>query len=375
VACSKNATNLDLEFSPNALERRQTMFEHIEALRADPENSNALGWWNQTVAAAGREDLLQGLIGVYDDPAPFVCSDEGPQNAIESVLGLLGDQHIVITNEHHAMPAHRMFIRDLVVRLHAEGFTHYAAETLTPEAVSGTGYPLTRDGWYTSEPMMARLVNTVRDLGYVQIAYEQTAEQSVPADAETHIQIEMRENAQVANLKSAVLDENPEAKIIIHVGHSHAAEEPIFGTEWMAARLKQATGIDPLTISLLACRSSSQEPVLSETAVDMNGEIQPRYTDYLIGLPTLQFEHGRPSYRADIGDIKTSVPTALLPDGKPVIVEARPIGADLNREPVERLYLGPNENLPLMLPVGTWSLISFDEQGTISGPEVLSIDG
>lgn len=200
VGCSKDATQLEPAFSADALERRQTMFEHIESLKADPANSNALGWWNQMVAAAGREDLLLSLSGAYDDPAAFVCSDEGFKNAIEGIVDLLSDRNVIIVNEHHAMPAHRIFIRDLVVRLRPEGFTHYAAETLSPGATSGTGYPLTDDGWYTSEPMMARLLKTVRDLGYVQIAYEQTAEQRAPADAEMQTRIETRENAQVTNL-------------------------------------------------------------------------------------------------------------------------------------------------------------------------------
>lgn len=374
ASCSQNPANVELQFSTDALEKRQTMFEHVASLKADPENPNALGWWNQMVAAVGREDLLAGSRRTYDNPASLVCTDEASANAIEGIIGALGDQNVVIINENHAMPAHRVFIRELVIQLRTQGFTHYAAETLSAVAASGTGYPSTDDGWYTSEPLMARLLKTVRDLGYIQIAYEQTAEQAAPPEAEMQTRIETRENAQVANLKAAVLDDNRDIKIIVHVGHSHVAEEPVYGTEWMAARLKKATGIDPFTISLLACRSSSNVPVLSQTALDINGDAQPRYTDYLVGLPSFTFENGRPSYRAAIGDIATKVPAALLPVENPVIIEARPIDASLNQEPVERLYLAPGENLPLMLPSGTWSLISFDEEGSISGPEIVSIE-
>lgn len=373
VSCSENKTNLEPEFSASALERRKMMFEHAASFKNDPENPNALGGWNQTIAAIGREDLLIGLNGVYDDPAGAVCSEEEADNPLEKLVDLQGDQNVVIINEHHAMPAHRIFIRDLVVRLHAEGFTHYAAETLTPESLSRTGYPVTSDGWYTSEPMMARLIKTVRDLGYVQVAYEQTDEQRAPPDADIQTRIAARENAQVANLTAAVFDKDPETKIIVHVGHSHAAEEPIFGTEWMAARLKKATGIDPLTISLLACQSPSKKPVLSTTAINAEGDIEPRFTDYLVGLPALGFVNGRPTYRAEIGDLATDVPRRLLSDEKPIIVEARPVGASLESEAVERLFLNPGEALPLMLPRGKWSLISFDEQGSISKPEIVTV--
>ena len=69
----------------------------------------------------------------------------------------------------------------------------------------------------------------------------------------------MREDAQTANLIEAVLGAAPETKLIVHVGHSHVAELPVHGTPWMAARLKERTGIDPLTISLTACRAPGDQ--------------------------------------------------------------------------------------------------------------------
>ncbi len=373
AACSQSSPAEKLEFSEPAFVKRTAMFEHIESLKAYPQNPNAHGWWNQMAAAAGREDLLHGIIATHDDPSKFKCSAHRSGSAIANILQILDDHTLVIISEHHAIPAHRSFIQELVVQLKHEGFTHYAAETLTPEGAQGSGYPTTIDGWYTTEPIMARLLMTVRGLGYAQIAYEQRPEQRAPEDADQSTKIRTRENAQVQNLRDAILDEDPNAKLIVHVGHSHAAELPVFGTEWMAARLKKATGIDPLTISLTACHSDGVESVLAKTAINARGDSAHLFTDYMVGLPLPTFENGRPSYRAEIGDIETSVPVDLQPSDQAVIIEARPVGADLDQEPVERLYLAPGESLPLMLPEGTWSLISFDESGEISEPQTITV--
>lgn len=372
-SCAPSEGDTKLRFSDEAIETRALMFEHVSSLREDPTNPNALGWWNQMTAAAGREDLLADLQGIYDDPSGTVCSDLRGTNAIDAIANVASEYSVVIINEHHAMPSHRAFIRDVLVRLRAEGFTHYAAETLSPQGALNTEYTTTGDGWYTTEPLMARLLNDVRNLGYTQIAYEQTAEQRAPEDADTQTQIETRENAQVTNLQTAIFDKAPDTKIVIHVGHSHVAEKPVHGTEWMAARLKKAIGLDPITISLTACSSDSAQTILGTAAISSDGESKTIFTDYVVGLPQTNFQNNRPSYRAHIGDKAVPVPTSMLPKSQALMIEARPVGAELDQEPVERLYLAPDENIPLMLPVGKWSLISFGEDGEILSSEEVSV--
>ena len=71
-----------------------------------------------------------------------------------------------------------------------------------------------------------------------------------------------REERQATRLAEVIADLPESDRILIHVGFSHAAEVPIRGPggnplEWMAARLKRYTGIDPLTIDQTDCRSGS----------------------------------------------------------------------------------------------------------------------
>jgi len=103
-------------------------------------------------------------------------------------------------------------------------------------------------GWYTLDPVYAEAVREAARLGYRFADYEQTWRQSAPEDADAEAQIAAREQAQADNLIANVLAPNPDAKVLIYVGYDHAMEKPNrFGT-WFAARLKAASGIDPLTI-------------------------------------------------------------------------------------------------------------------------------
>lgn len=355
---------------------RAGLIENLELYQANPDDPSANGWWNQAVAMLGREDMLGAGERSFDDPSGFVCEPDAPGNAIDQLVELARTHSLVIINEHHAMPGHRIFIRELALRLKGEGFSHYAAETLSPMVEPTGNAPVrTDEGYYTADPVMARLISDVRAAGYMLVPYEQRAEQSAPEDAPVEEQISAREDAQTANLIEAVLGEAPETKMIIHVGHSHVAELPLHGTPWMAARLKDRTGIDPLTISLTACRAPGETPVASTHALNARGEEKPLFTDVLVGVPLVQLEGGRPTYRAALGDGPVAVPASVLPVAEPVVIEARRKGAPLYEEPVDRLYLAPGEALPLMLPPGQYEVMSFNAAGTVAGPvEILVSD-
>lgn len=380
TACAFSAATR-LDYSEPAKQTALQILEHVEALKSDPDNPNARGWWNQMTAAAGREDMLVRLEnpdGQYDDPSGFICEAIQDGDAIDAILEIASDHSLVIINEHHAMPDHRIFIRELALRLKSQGYTHYAAETLTQKGADGVGFPLVQDGYYTAEPLMARLIADVRAAGFQLVAYEQTADQASSEGADIETQISDREKAQVSNLLAAVLSANPDTKMLIHVGHSHVAEKPVpgpSGTLWMAAILKEATGIDPLTLSLTGCRSGGDSPVLSNAARSRSGIARPMFTDYLVGLPIPVFENGRPTYRTQIGDWPVEVPGTLRPVSESVLVEARPLNASFEQKPSERLYLAPGEDLPLMLPAGEWSLVSVDGNGRVRGPVHVNVLG
>ena len=49
------------------------------------------------------------------------------------------------------------------------------------------------------------------------------------------------------------------------------------------------------------------------------------------------------------------------------------LGAALEQEPIERLVLDVDEDLPLLLPQGTWSLTAFNAAGDIRAAAEITV--
>jgi hypothetical protein len=112
------------------------------------------------------------------------------------------------------------------------------------------GYPIHSSGHYTQEPVFGDFVRQSLAMGYRPVAYEQM--ESGNGSTSRADSIARREDAQSSHL-AQVLAADPKAKMLVYVGHSHVAEQPIDDRSnakqsWMATLLKAKTGIDPLTI-------------------------------------------------------------------------------------------------------------------------------
>ena len=156
-----------------------------------------------------------------------------------------------------------------------------------------------------------------------------------------------------------------------------AAEVPItwFGgnpVEWMAARLKRRTGIDPLTIDQTDCLSDSDEIQLTFAS--------PRHADgqhdLVVAHPDLKFIDGRPEWRAEGPVTIVAIPDGIVSQRGRTIVEARFLDEPIDAVPIDRVMLWPGESLPLLLPAGSYLIVGFhegsDEQPSIRidiGPE------
>ncbi|NEZ05009.1 hypothetical protein G4Y73_12695 [Wenzhouxiangella sp. XN201] len=318
---------------------------------------------------AGREDLAARFKPDRSKPRPCAIVQG---DALETIAGRARDAQIVIINEAHDQPLHRYVIEKLGLKLSdefqlfgAETFDHRALEEKQPGKVSGDL------GFYSNEPIFGRQLHALEGAGYRFVAYEIREHQKQPEDSSTAERVITREEAQAENLIAEVLSDNPEQRILVHVGYSHALEEPVdnFGQqiEWFAARLKRKTGIDPLTISQTHC---SVESATAENAaeglriVDAESALpSPGAIDIVLAHPPLRFEQKRPVWRFATGDIAIAVPDAFLADDKRVVIEARSPDQSLDEVPVERLLLYPGESAPLLLPPGQWRLTAWNQHG------------
>jgi hypothetical protein len=305
----------------------------LESLsKIDPDNLIVSDGDTQTLSLFGREDLIAAS---SDDYEPTNCSPSALATAaVDEIVRRAGRTSIVIINESHERSRHRWFTAEVVRRLRPLSYDTLGLETLSnpPATVpqrylpSLLGHPelpylSDDDGHYSSEAGYGRLGRQAKALGYRLLPYEDNTHNEPSKGVSQSQQIALREEAQANNL-AAFVKSHPTAKLLIHVGYSHATEVPrADGQKWMAARLKEKTGIDPLTISQTTCRGGSETMRLATLPSD-----QPAGTfDLIIDHPTERFTRGRPDWRKMAGDRIITIPRKLRPVKGWRVIEARPL--------------------------------------------------
>jgi hypothetical protein len=326
----------------------------------------------QMASTAGREDLV--AIPTNDRPACVATGGDLVRDIVERARLT----NIVIINETHGEPIQRHFVGKVLRALAAEGYSIYAGETFMydidlahPDVVGG-------DGTYTNEPIFGRTVRLAKSLGYKLVGYEETPEQN-KASAAAHPElnrIDRRETSQTENLMKVIFSDQPNAKVVIHVGDAHAWERKAPWTKsasvWMAERLKKATARDPLTISQIDCVSPTAGVVIGETRLSADGKPEAGSpVDLYVGHPALTFRDGRPAWRQEAGDKPTAVPAQFLNLTDRVMVEARPEDASLESVPIDRILLFPGEKLPLLLPPGRYRIDGYLSTGRMETAPVI----
>ncbi|RAJ27027.1 hypothetical protein [Pedobacter cryoconitis] len=166
--------------------------------------------------------------------------------AIPYIINRAKDQTVVMINENHLIPKHRILTYNLLQQFYNIGFRYLALEALTPE----DSVSLNRDkaAVYANEPNMANLIREAQRLGFRLIAYESEDHTPDNPDFPAHRR-NMRELLQARNLYQVIV-KDPKAKILVHAGVSHIWEQAATSKGmYMAEYFKVISGIDPLTIN------------------------------------------------------------------------------------------------------------------------------
>lgn len=342
-------------------------FKYANLARIDPDHPLAEGNARQTLSLFGREDLIALASADY---APTGCAaSNNPADVFYAIEQAARKTSVVIVNESHERSQHRGFIAQIAQRLRPLGYDVLAIETLsnpvpdTPPAYlpiflkkPALPHLVDNDGFYLSEAGFGRLGRQAKALGYRLVPYEFN-EQTEPVPDRTEAQqIAVREEAQARNLADYLKD-HPGSRMLIHVGYRHAGEVPSAdGARWMAARLKEMTGIDPLTISQVTCRGGGDTVRLAAPPFDQPAGL----FDLVIDHPTARFVRGRPEWRVLAGDRATDIPAALRPKIGWRVIEARPAGEPDTAVPMDRVAIRPGDDTALMLPPGRYDLQIID---------------
>lgn len=324
------------------------------------------------------------------DPAELARYDGAEaKDAIAEIVERARRTRVVILNEAHDSPRDRAFVLAVAEALRPLGYSIYAAETLQNggndeqiaarmAALAADGYPRRGDGWYSSEPMFGNLIRGVLALGYRPLSYEYAsmpegvqAFSQLPRDE----QVARREQGQAENLARAIAAAGADAKILIHVGYSHAAERPIEMSgkrqEWMAARLARLTGIDPLTIdqtdlsefaywpatrslhAALAPRLAGRPTVFLEDGRPVASGPNAAATDLQVIHPPVHTVGGRPDWLQRSGRQAVAIPTEMLPGAGRRLIQAFAQGEAAEAVPVDQVLVRAGEEPPLIyVPAG-----------------------
>ena len=194
--------------------------------------------------------------------------------------------------------------------------------------------------------------------------------------------MEVRGEAKAHNLRAALLRSDPNAKMLVYVGHSHVAEEPISRagekTVWMAGRLKRPTGIDPLTIdqttlvetapSFSSAYSIASAHIIRASVLTLGRK--PLVVGQYSGEVDLQIVHsrrtyrdGRPDWLTRMGGQSIAIPSTLLPTHGGRLVQAFATGAPDDAVPFDQVLVEAGKPAPMLLvPPGQ---VRFAVQGLV----------
>ena len=197
-----------------------------------------------------------------------------PVSAKDYIVDKARNEQIIILNEAHHMPLHRIFASSLLQNLYDLGYRYFGAEAIYHQdsSLSKRRFPVTQTGYYVQEPQFGNLIRDAFSIGYEVFPYE--ADFSKPIDGKE------REIQQAKNIQS-ILKKDPKAKIIVYAGYDHIREDSLFHS-WekaMAGRVKEYTGIDPFTVDQVTMMEKSK-PIYENPFSKLNrSEVPVIYID------------------------------------------------------------------------------------------------
>jgi hypothetical protein len=254
VYAQENAGNPHYDFPDSIVVKKGRGLGYINA------NMDALsvsGYYRESTI---YQDTLMG------PPYKVYLSMAGKEmvDARKLILREARKYRVLLINEGHSHPEHRLFTKSLLPGLYKQGYRVFMAEGIWADnTIMARKYPVGTDGVYLNEPAYASLIRYALKTGYKVVGYDFSEtvrkkfwDDSVkldkngsmkyisyePRDSMSIILNEkgevtwtyltnVREKYQAANIAKA-LESNPGAKVIVHVGHGHLYESgPMMGAQ------------------------------------------------------------------------------------------------------------------------------------------------
>lgn len=335
-------------------------------------NIKAIHWYSHSrKVKIGREDIINRIKGAENYFKPM-----------DDFYDILSDEKIVIFNEAHHLPRHRVFLTGLLPKLKKMGYNYIGFEGLTPNYQDTTrtmmdtllrdrGYPIVSgySGYYIKEPQFGNLIRSAIQSGFRIFGYEK-GPSGIP-----------RERKQAQNI-ARVLAQDPDARIVIFCGYDHLIEKDTIKLNdqypdftYMAGYLKKMTDIDPLTVNQVILSDYllpgyniyydhlefKEEMFVSSK--DLYGIDSLKY-DYLVYHPRTKYNNGRPDWVKQQGYKYVDITDRLDRERLPCVVRAVKLDEKINAVPMDIIEVQKDAMSQgiLVLPIGKYNVyLRYDD--------------
>lgn len=274
----------------------------------------------------------------------------------EEIGKITKDNRVLILNENHYYPKHRIFGMELLEILKASGYKYISLEAFKDDDKI-TFIPNKNNGTYIGEPYFAHFIRKAKELGFAILGHE-----NYDDDLD-------RELGQAKNLMK-IFENDPNAKIFVYVGHSHL-EEVNEKKKWMAQYFKELSGINPVTINQVAVCADTNQELMLIPRYRFTGDLDTKSSaDYFLVnniKPSLRKVYPKVIFR----NVKIESKRFKQYRNQEVLVEV----VDFNEFnliktaaiPIERiLTISKNEIIELNLPIGKYHVfVKTDDNKTI----------
>lgn len=344
-----------------------------DAYRGDPNRAfrivfgQYMSWYQSFVGdyQGAHDSYSIRQLPSHDDNSSPLSGGYSAKPALDEIAELAKDRKAVFFNEAHNVPLTRTLTVELLSRLRAEGYSYFAAETVyaSDTELQSRGYPTSKSGFYTMEPISAEMVRTALKLGYKVIGYESEKEGNG----------DVREYDQAKNLYERTFKADPNARVVVNAGYAHIQENGKYlGGSSMAQHFRKMSGIDPLTVEQTMLMEhpkgtenhpyyhavvDSLKPTAPIVFVDKDGKpwsLKPKAYDVSVFFPIDQIRDGRPTW-ADLDGLRKAYFVSgdkFCQDQYPCLIEARYADEGDDAIPADRLVLDPVERFDERLQKG-----------------------
>lgn len=198
---------------------------------------------------------------------PEIKKDDDVFTAVSEIAS---KNQIIMLNEDHYYPKHRLFAMQLLDILKQNGFKYISIEAFTPNAEDNKAtIPNSKNGLYTKEPYFGHFLRKASGMGFTILGHE------------NYDNTINREIGQAKNIMK-ILEKDPNAKIFVYVGHGHL-EKKSTSKRLMASYLKEYSNIDPITINQEKIMMKTKEKlVLIPKSIFSKDTLMKSSSDYFL---------------------------------------------------------------------------------------------